>query len=318
MGMALNDSERAVRASRPAWAAPRAQAAFPRWRPPCAAPSRVCSAVLRPPTENQSWAPGAGHAHAYVRATATGCSSPPTAQAVIKELLAGEGVQFARLNLVEPALYNCHKARARALPAARHRSRMTCRARVPGWAGRILLAASVAVAPRLRHGTPRSPAARRARRVCSWQLCYAPQKLRCAARLPGSASSLRLRGRVSERAVPVARTGGGGLASSPGVRERCADPAAPHPAQLLDAGVGQLIALAKRYPRVLLIDAHSLVCAKVDEFDACRVKWVKKVRTRMRARRPGGSRRATRGELARHGCCHAPAPTVPGPGPARS
>lgn len=50
--------------------------------------------------------------------------------------------------------------------------------------------------------------------------------------------------------------------------------------QLLDAAIGQLVAYAKKYPRILLIAEGLLLCLKVDDFDSCSLKWVKKARAR--------------------------------------
>ena len=46
--------------------------------------------------------------------------------------------------------------------------------------------------------------------------------------------------------------------------------------QLLDAGMGQLVAwTGRRYPRVLNIVDHVLLCCKVSDSDACSLKWAK-------------------------------------------
>ena len=67
------------------------------------------------------------------------------------------------------------------------------------------------------------------------------------------------------------------LASQP-VAPRSLTPVAP---QLLGTGshaVSSVLAMAKKYPRVLVLHEDKLLCCKLDEMDLCTYKWLKKAR----------------------------------------
>ena len=42
--------------------------------------------------------------------------------------------------------------------------------------------------------------------------------------------------------------------------------------------MSSVLSMAKKYPRVLLVQGDSLLCCKLDDMELCTYKWIKKVR----------------------------------------